>query len=407
MAMRIYFVDEWNSSKQNGIGTFRDTLLSTLKKQYGIELFIISLNYDCETLAINKSPWGWDYTLPSIGNGNWRTNGDIIWPFLRQYIEDSSHNIFMFNHSPCADFINAMKKWFPFSRSVFVIHDQGWCAPLLGQRNKFARIVKNNTAESSSNSIIDYYKKELDIYESVDKVVCLSASTEEVLRRIYHINPNKIVRIENGIKRSYSRLTKIRCRQELNLNPDEKIILFVGRPALNKGAAALLDAVQILHKRKIKLRCVFAGNIHGFAELINSHKQLASSITLTGQLTKSELKKWYVAADVGVLPSYSEQCSYAALEMMNADLPIVSSNGNGLRDMFTDGENAFVANILSTKGKAYAANLASSISQALRITAKNASQFIKCNKERLNTIYSNRIMANKYLDLFNRMMTQT
>lgn len=405
MSMRIYFVDEWNSSRQNGIGTFRDTLLESLKEQSSIEASIISLNCDCETLVVNDTPLGSQYALPAIDNGNWRANGDIIWSLLRQYIEDDLSNIFIFNHSPCAGFICAMKKWFPTSKSVFVIHDQGWCAPLLGQRNKLAKLIKLYTRDGESNNIIDYYKKELEIYNSVDKVVCLSASTEDILRKIYHIEPTKVVRIENGIKRATTKLAKDNCRRELGLNLDEKIILFVGRPAFNKGADALLDAVQILHKKGIKLRCVFAGNIHGFAELINTHKDLASSIILTGQLTKSELKKWYVAADVGVLPSYSEQCSYAALEMMNAGLPIVSSDGNGLRDMFTDGVNAFVAHIKSAKySRTYSQNLAEAILQTLNITLQNRHQFITQNSILLNTSFSALTMAAKYVNLFNNLI---
>ena len=46
--------------------------------------------------------------------------------------------------------------------------------------------------------------------------------------------------------------------------------------------------------------------------------------------------------DIGIIPSYYEQCPYVAIEMMMYGLPIVVSDANGLRDMFTDKENAVV-----------------------------------------------------------------
>lgn len=58
-----------------------------------------------------------------------------------------------------------------------------------------------------------------------------------------------------------------------------------------------------------------------------------------------ELKKWYQMADIGVIPSYTEQCSYVGIEMMMHGLPIVTSDGFGLRDMFKDRGNAIVAPI--------------------------------------------------------------
>ena len=52
-----------------------------------------------------------------------------------------------------------------------------------------------------------------------------------------------------------------------------------------------------------------------------------------GYLQKNELEKWYQLVDIGVLPSYSEQCSYTGIEMMMYSLPIVASDGFGVRIM--------------------------------------------------------------------------
>lgn len=403
MDMGIFFVDEHNSSRQNGIGTYRDVLIRSLHKYHGLKITLISLNADCKTLTVTEHDFGYEYALPPVGNGNWRANGNIVWPLLRLYINDSKHNVFIFNHSPSAEFIRAMKSQFSESKSIFIIHDQGWCAPLLGRRKLLGRVLRNAPTETDGTRIEEYCRKEQEIYNEVDKVVSLCESTEVILRRTYHIQPQKTVRIENGFNRTMNRRTtnRAKLRSEFGLNDDEKILLFVGRPAYHKGAAALMDALQYLNKKHIAVRCVFAGNIHGFADYIASHKDIAANVILTGQLTRKELAGWYSIADVGVLSSYTEQCSYAALEMMDAGIPIVSSDGYGLCDMFNDGENAFVVHIGDGKTSiAYSRRLADAIEQALCASEEQKRRYAAYNRRLLRTRYSASAMAEKYIGLF-------
>ena len=65
---------------------------------------------------------------------------------------------------------------------------------------------------------------------------------------------------------------------------------------------------------------------------------------LTGSISRYELKNWYQIADIGILPSYAEQCSYVGLEMMAHKLPVVASDGFGIRCMFNH-KNAEIATI--------------------------------------------------------------
>lgn len=399
--MRILFIDEHNSSQQNGIGTYRDMLISSFHINYGEMITLISLNSGADNLMIKKQSFGFEYVLPPIEGGDWRSNGNIIWPLLSLYIEDSKENIFIFNHSPSAAFIQAMRTQFPLSKTVFIIHDQGWCASLLGQRHLLDKVMKHKTLNIPTRGVEDYCTKELDIYSEVDKVVCLSESTEKILSNIYKVSRSKVVRIENGLPSKTSKTDKNRTRKLLGLRNEEKILLFVGRAAYHKGSVALLQDVRILRKRNIMVRCVFAGNIHGFADHLASYKDIAAHVTLTGQLTKRELKHWYAAADIGVMSSYTEQCSYAALEMMNAGIPIVSSDGNGLCDMFTNGVNAFVAHIPGKRyANAYAKNLADSIEVALTAPTEQKKQYIDYNRRLLHSKYSVSRMAEQYMNLF-------
>lgn len=65
--------------------------------------------------------------------------------------------------------------------------------------------------------------------------------------------------------------------------------------------------------------------------------RFCSRITFVGKLNQKELYKIYQIADVGVLLSFTEQCSYTIIEMLMFGLPIIGTTAPGLSEMFEDG----------------------------------------------------------------------
>lgn len=53
------------------------------------------------------------------------------------------------------------------------------------------------------------------------------------------------------------------------------------------------------------------------------------------------IKELYQISDIGVLPSFVEQCSYVGIEMMMFGLPIVGTTGTGLSEMIDNGVNGY------------------------------------------------------------------
>lgn len=132
---------------------------------------------------------------------------------------------------------------------------------------------------------------------------------------------------------------------------------------------------------------------------------MAANIILPGHLNRDDLRVWYSASDIGIMSSYTEQCSYAALEMMNAGIPIVSSDGNGLCDMFKDGENAFIAHINDINNvDAYSLALANAIERAIKSSQSNRNKLICASHELLRTKYSTSSMIQKYIAIFESLM---
>lgn len=403
--MNIFFIDEHNSSKFNGIGTFRDVLIPLLAKYEEIQLTMISLNSDNDDLEMKAFSWGTDISMPFVDEGRWRENGECIWGLLAHYIPDSPENIFIFNHSPASSFIKAMKAVLPESKSVFVIHDQGWCGPLFGDHRLLKKVLHEEVGfpipESTRNHVKNYVGEEKEIYSLCDKVVCLSESTEGHLLDIYHSDRRKIVRIENGFHSRKSTLRKSSARKKLGIRPEDELLVFVARAVPHKGIIALIRTLKRLIRRHPLLRCAIMGPHDGIVRYLVPEPALAPFVILPGQTGAAGLDVWYAAADVGVITSYTEQCSYAALEMMRARLPIVSSDGNGLRDMFADEKNAYVVKIGDfRKIDGYTKRLAGKIESMLALSEGEKRKMTSRNRNLLKNKYSGGKMAASYVKLF-------
>ena len=142
--------------------------------------------------------------------------------------------------------------------------------------------------------------------------------------------------------------------------------MFAGRVHYIKGIFTLIKCFKNVLKYYPNCRLVLAGFVLDFPQTSFLAKNISSKITFTGQLTQQELKDWFQIADIGVLPSYVEQCSYSGIEMMMYHLPVVASDGFCVKGMFKDGQNAKVAKIGNRENpNEFEANLTNAILELL------------------------------------------
>lgn len=108
--MRVIFVDELESSRANGIGTFRRMLLPALAKE--AEVTVMGLQAGVDRPSVSDDGIVTEYYFPNYSDdeGGWRENGDKIFNMMAEAVADSSENVFLLNHSPCARFIDELKK---------------------------------------------------------------------------------------------------------------------------------------------------------------------------------------------------------------------------------------------------------------------------------------------------------
>jgi glycosyltransferase involved in cell wall biosynthesis len=175
----------------------------------------------------------------------------------------------------------------------------------------------------------------------VDKYIAVSHATARHLQYNKKIPGSKIVVIHNG--RDLTSLIppmpeeRAKARAELGLR-DEQTVLLLGRLAVEKGHALLLDALKILGSRRPSLIAMFAG----IGPLEDELKAKCETEGLSDRVRflgyRSDLQKLLASADLVVLPSLSEGLPLAAVEALATARPIVATEVGGTAEVVVNGE---------------------------------------------------------------------
>lgn len=183
--------------------------------------------------------------------------------------------------------------------------------------------------------------------------------------------------------------------------------MYVGRVTEQKGFFALIWSFENVLKRNPDLRLVVAGTFkEEVLEYISkNHSSIVSRITITGFISRKELFKWYAVTDIAVILFLYEQSSYVGIEMMMHGLPIITSDGIGLKDMLRDGENALVAKIGNPKNnyREYVTNLTNCINRLLDDSGELKERISSGVTDTYKKQYHSRYMRERYKKLIKEL----
>lgn len=346
---KLFILNEAITSSGNGIGTYIQHLITCLSSM-DITITIIVFNSSSDIFSIENVKGIQYFNFPSFPNNFIHKYSHTIINIFRLYIPDSLDNIFLINHSPNSSLMKEIKKYYPFSQQIYIIHDMTWTIHLFGDVEKYIWILKQrkkNSIQKRYSSLLKSYQEEIEMCTYANQIICLSQDTFQLLWKYYSVEKRKLFLIPNILFKPILRLSEIRkkvFREKKFLKENEKIILYVGRISELKGIFIYIEAFKQIVKVYNDCRLVIVGPIPDWKVILEKCYPILTKISFTGQLPSKELEKWYEVADIGILPSYTEQCSYVGLEMKAHGLPIIASDGFGVRCMFNN-ENAEIARI--------------------------------------------------------------
>lgn len=186
------------------------------------------------------------------------------------------------------------------------------------------------------------------ILEQADYVISTNPQEAEDLRQLIS-QYGRIKVIPCGINTEhFGSVSKEVARQQLGIDADSQIILYVGRFDPRKGVETLVRACANLPST-FQLYLVGACREDGadFKEqqriqtLVND-LGLEAVTVFTGRISQALLPAYYAAGDMCVVPSYYEPFGLVAIEAMAAGTPVIASNVGGLQHTVVHGETGFL-----------------------------------------------------------------
>ncbi|WP_277541514.1 glycosyltransferase family 4 protein [Haloarcula laminariae] len=126
-------------------------------------------------------------------------------------------------------------------------------------------------------------------------------------------------------------------RRELGIDPETKLLLYVGAYTEQKGLRELVEAVNAVDREDVMLVTVgHEGDLRWW--LLDQLGELSHPARSLWRLDPVALRRWQVAADAVVHPSWTEGRPTVIYEAMAAGTPVVASNVGGIPEMVVDGE---------------------------------------------------------------------
>lgn len=163
-------------------------------------------------------------------------------------------------------------------------------------------------------------------------------------------------------------------RASVGLQPDETLLLYVGRLAAEKRVELLPEALRGLDKARL----VLVGDGPYRAEL--ERRCVGLPVHFTGYLKGEALAIAFASADLFVFPSDTDTFGQVIQEAMASGLPVVGARSGGSLDLIREGQNGSlfapgVASDLRTRLRPLVANptLRTSFGQAGRLFAESRS----------------------------------
>jgi glycosyltransferase involved in cell wall biosynthesis len=198
---------------------------------------------------------------------------------------------------------------------------------------------------SARGSVLGYVNRWL--FQKADRITTVSEDLREQVLAL-GLSDNKVALIPNSVDETQFRpFDKAMARRKLGVSDDRPLILYVGSLIERKGVSDIVSAMSKINA-KIPEACLFLlgeGHLRGRLETQVDKLGLKEVVSLVGVRDSDEIPLWMNAADVLVLPSYSEGRPTVILEAMACETPVVASDISGNRELVRSWETGLLAKV--------------------------------------------------------------
>jgi D-inositol-3-phosphate glycosyltransferase len=250
-------------------------------------------------------------------------------------------------------FYDVIHSHYWLSGQVGLLARERWGVPLVHSAHTLARVKNASLAIGDQPEPWTRVLGEEQVITEADRLIASTAEEARDLVRRYHADPAIVRTIAPGVDLDgFAPGSAAAARQRLGLDQDALTLLFVGRiqplkaPDLLLHAAALLRHDQLLGDR-VNVVVLGAPSGSGLAEphqlaSLADRLGLRGAVRFVDPVPRDVVSDYYRAADLTVVPSYTESFGLVALESQACGTPVVAAAVGGLPTAVSDGESGLL-----------------------------------------------------------------
>ena len=224
-----------------------------------------------------------------------------------------------------------------------------WGLPLVHSMHTMAKVKNATLARGDVPEPASRVIGETQVVEAADRLVANTDEEGRQLVRLYDADPDRVAVVPPGVDLDlFAPGPQVVARRALGVADDAFLLLFVGRiqplkapDVLLRAAARLIQLDPSLRERLV-VAVVGGPSGSGLArpealQSLAAERDLDDVVRFVPPVPQHLLPYWYRAADVTVVPSYSESFGLVAIESQACGTPVVAASVDGLRTAVADG----------------------------------------------------------------------
>lgn len=181
--------------------------------------------------------------------------------------------------------------------------------------------------------------------KAVDLVITPSPGMARVLRELKVESPIEIV--PNGVDLKAFQQAAPLSREQFGYKPEDILIVYAGRIALEKNLPFLIDAFSGIAKAIPNVHLILiGGGVQQFEEEIRNHveyQNMPDRIHMTGRIPYDQLPAYLAMCDIFATASVTEVHPLSVIEAMGAGLPVMGIESVGVGDTVQDGVTGYLS----------------------------------------------------------------
>ncbi|WP_346433734.1 D-inositol-3-phosphate glycosyltransferase [Nonomuraea composti] len=231
-----------------------------------------------------------------------------------------------------------------------------WGVPLVHTMHTMAKVKNLLLAQGDKPEPQARVVGEQQVVDIADRLVANTADEARELIDLYGAPEQRVAVVNPGVNLTlFQPASQGAARHRLGLPQDAHVLLFVGRIQPLKAPDVLLRAASRMLiddpslRSRLVVACVGGPSGNGLARPslltdLAAELGIPDVVRLVPPAPQEELADWYRAADVTVVPSYSESFGLVALESQACGTPVAAAAVGGLRTAVRDGVSGLLVN---------------------------------------------------------------